>query len=69
VVTLAAADPAQSGKTAQLPKQEELAALPQSRYPRVVAAAAALALCRDHDDYFDWNLDLLVEGTRGKQRD
>jgi TetR/AcrR family tetracycline transcriptional repressor len=69
VVTLAAADPARSDKSAQLPKQEELAALPESRYPRVVAAAAALALGRDHDDYFDWNLDLLVEGTRGKQRD
>jgi AcrR family transcriptional regulator len=49
-------------------KRARLESLPPSRYPNVIAAAPALAACRDEDDYFALNLDLLVQGVRGLHR-
>lgn len=48
-------------------KTATLAALAPDRYPNVQAAAPALVKCRDEDDYFGTNLDLLVAGVRGVQ--
>ncbi|MFI7543154.1 TetR/AcrR family transcriptional regulator [Actinoplanes sp. NPDC049599] len=49
-------------------KRARLDSLPPSRYPNVIAAAPALVVCRDEDDYFALNLDLLVQGVRGLRR-
>jgi AcrR family transcriptional regulator len=75
IITLANGDPAQGPP----PKGEEreqilrekharLASLPPAQYPNVIAAAPALVACRDEDDYFALNLDLLVQGVRGLPR-
>ncbi|MEU7907906.1 TetR/AcrR family transcriptional regulator C-terminal domain-containing protein [Actinoplanes sp. NPDC049118] len=49
-------------------KRARLASLPPERYPNVIAAGPALVVCRDSDEYFALNLDLLVQGVRGIQR-
>jgi len=74
VITLVASDP-----TPRLTGEERdqmlrrrrafLESLSPARYPNVIAAAPALAVCRDEDDYFALNLDLLVQGVRGIRRD
>ena len=46
-------------------KRAAFAALSPERYPNVLAAGPALAVCGDEDDYFAVNLDLLVAGVRG----
>lgn len=76
VITLAGADPTpapvQAGEQRDQTlrdKRARLESLPPARYPNVIAAASALVVCRDEDDYFALNLDLLVQGVRGLQRD
>jgi TetR/AcrR family tetracycline transcriptional repressor len=75
VITLVASDPA----PALLPPGDErdqvlrrkratLESLSPDRYPNVVAAAPALVVCRNEEDYFVLNLDLLVQGVRGIRR-
>ena len=49
-------------------KRARLESLPPSRYPNVIAAAPTLVSCRETDDFFDLNLDLLVNGVRGLPR-
>ncbi|GAB1695077.1 TetR/AcrR family transcriptional regulator [Krasilnikovia sp. M28-CT-15] len=49
-------------------KRAALEVLSPARYPHVVAAAPALVGCADRDDYFAFNIDLLVQGTRGVRR-
>jgi AcrR family transcriptional regulator len=49
-------------------KRARLESLPPDRYPNVIAAGPALVVCRDGDEYFALNLNLLVEGVRGIQR-
>jgi TetR/AcrR family tetracycline transcriptional repressor len=49
-------------------KRARLESLPPERYPNVIAAGPALVVCRDGNDYFALNLDLLVQGVRGIQR-
>lgn len=50
-------------------KRARLEALPPESYPHVIAAANALVVCRDEEEYFVLNLDLLVQGVRGLRRD
>ncbi|WP_067509344.1 TetR/AcrR family transcriptional regulator [Actinoplanes sp. TFC3] len=45
-------------------KKALLEALSPERYPRVIAAAPDLVNCFGQDDYFELNLDLLVQGVR-----
>jgi AcrR family transcriptional regulator len=75
IVTLANGDPAAgpppSGEAREQvlrDKRARLDALPPLQYPNVIAAAPALVTCRDEDDYFALNLDLLVQGVRGLHR-
>jgi TetR/AcrR family tetracycline transcriptional repressor len=49
-------------------KRARLDSLPPERYPNVIAAGPALVVCRDEDDYFALNLELLVQGVRGIRR-
>jgi TetR/AcrR family tetracycline transcriptional repressor len=75
VITLVGADPTPSPhageerEQALRDKRARLESLPPARYPNVIAAAPALVVCRDEDDYFALNLDLLVQGVRGLRRD
>jgi TetR/AcrR family tetracycline transcriptional repressor len=75
VITLVGADPMpgpQAGEEraqALRDKRARLESLPPTRYPNVIAAAPALVVCRDEEDYFALNLDLLVQGVRGIRRD
>jgi AcrR family transcriptional regulator len=76
VITLVGADPIpgppQAGEEREQglrDKRARLESLPPARYPNVIAAAPALVVCRDEDDYFALNLDLLVQGVRGLHRD
>lgn len=72
IITLVAADP---GPATAHPgadheqvlrdKRARLDSLPPERYPNVIAAGPALVTCRDGEDYFALNLDLLVRGVRG----
>ena len=75
VITLVVGDPLPamvSGEpdfaAAMRRKQAMLQALDPERYPNVIAAAPAIVSCRDDDDYFDLNIDLLVQGVRGSRR-
>ncbi|MEV4704591.1 TetR/AcrR family transcriptional regulator [Actinoplanes sp. NPDC049316] len=49
-------------------KQAMLQALEPERYPNLIAAAPALVGCHGQDDYFEVNIDLLVQGVRGSSR-
>jgi len=49
-------------------KRARLESLPPERYPNVIAAGPDLVVCRDTDEYFALNLDLLVQGVRGIRR-
>jgi AcrR family transcriptional regulator len=49
----------------QRTKRVALASLSPERYPRVVAAAAALTTCEDEDAYFNFGLELLLAGVSG----
>ena len=76
VITLVGADPTpgpwqrgEEREQALRDKRARLESLSPTRYPNVIAAAPALVVCRDEDDYFALNLDLLVQGVRGLQRD
>ncbi|MEV4635721.1 TetR/AcrR family transcriptional regulator C-terminal domain-containing protein [Actinoplanes sp. NPDC049548] len=76
VITLVAADPSPGPMLAGEAREEMLrqkkamlGALSPERYPNVIAAAPFLPACRDEDDYFALNLDLLVQGVRGLRRD
>jgi TetR/AcrR family tetracycline transcriptional repressor len=76
VITLVSSDPSPGPPCAGAEREQavrdkkaRLASLPPSRYPNVIAAAPSLVVCRDHDDYFALNLDLLVQGVRGIRRD
>jgi len=76
VITLVGADPdpwpRQAGaerEQALRDKRARLESLPPASYPNVIAAAPALVVCRDEDDYFALNLDLLVQGVRGIRRE
>ncbi|WP_249998709.1 TetR/AcrR family transcriptional regulator [Actinoplanes sp. M2I2] len=75
IITLVAADPSPAPPRPEVDEDQarrdklaRLASLPPERYPRVIAAGPALVACRDGDDYFDLNIDLLVEGVRGVRR-
>jgi TetR/AcrR family tetracycline transcriptional repressor len=75
IVTMANGDPAagppSSGEEREQmlrDKRARLESLAPSHYPNVIAAASALVVCRDEDDYFALNLDLLVQGVRGLRR-
>lgn len=75
VITLVAADPSPGVPPAGEEregmlrhKKAMLGALSPERYPNVIAAAPYLAVCRDEDDYFALNLDLLIAGVRGLRR-
>ncbi|GAA3339377.1 TetR/AcrR family transcriptional regulator C-terminal domain-containing protein [Amorphoplanes nipponensis] len=75
IITLAVADavpgPPPTGEEreqALRDKRARLESLPPGRYPNVIAAAPALVVCRDEDDYFSLNLDLLVGGLHGLRR-
>jgi TetR/AcrR family tetracycline transcriptional repressor len=48
-------------------KRAALEALSPARYPNVVAAAPSLVGCTDDREYYELNLDLLVQGIRGIQ--
>lgn len=73
IITLAGADPT-AGPHGEDPEQTQrhkralLGALAPERYPRIIAAAPALIVCRSRDDYFSRNIDLLVQGARGVAR-
>jgi TetR/AcrR family tetracycline transcriptional repressor len=75
VITLVTSQPGRHGQPlegeerAQMirEKRAALEALSPSRYPNVVAAAPALVVCRNEDDYYAMNLNLLVQGVRGIQ--
>lgn len=75
VITMVGADPgpwpARAGverEQALRDKRARLESLPPESYPNVIAAAPALVVCREEDDYFALNLDLLVQGVRGLRR-
>jgi len=75
ILTLANGDPApgpplagEEREQGLRDKRARLESLPPARYPHVIAAAPALVACRDDDDYFALNLDLLVQGVRGLRR-
>lgn len=75
IVALVASDPtpgprqAGDGRDQDLrEKRARLESLPPDRYPNVIAAGPALVVCRDGDEYFALNLNLLVQGVRGIQR-
>ena len=74
VITLVGADPTPNPYAGEerdqliREKRAKLESLSPARYPNVVAAAPALVACRDADDYFTLNLDLLVLGVRGLSR-
>jgi TetR/AcrR family tetracycline transcriptional repressor len=75
IITMAVADPApgppptgEEREQSLRDKRARLESLPPSRYPNVIAAAPALVQCREEDDYFALNLDLLVQGVRGLPR-
>jgi AcrR family transcriptional regulator len=75
IVTLANADPAggppHTGadlEQVMRVKRARLESLPPARFPNVIAAGPALVACREADDFFDLNVDLLVQGVRGLPR-
>jgi AcrR family transcriptional regulator len=72
VITLVVGDPmAPGGADAAADmrhKQAMLQALEPERYPNLIAAAPALVSCRGQDDYFEVNIDLLVQGVKGSRR-
>jgi TetR/AcrR family transcriptional regulator, tetracycline repressor protein len=75
IITLVAADPSPAPPRPEADEEQvmrdkraRLSSLPPERYPNVIAAGPALVTCRDGDDYFDLNLDLLVQGVRGVRR-
>ena len=75
IVTLANADPVggphRTGEELEQVfrvKRARLESLPPSRFPNVIAAAPALVACREADDFFDLNVELLVQGVRGLPR-
>jgi AcrR family transcriptional regulator len=73
IITLAAADPTagprgEEAEQALRHKRALLEALPPARYPRVIAAAPTLVVCRSDDEYYALNVDLLVQGVRGLRR-
>jgi TetR/AcrR family tetracycline transcriptional repressor len=70
IITLAGADPTAGprGEEAEQTLRQKralLEALPPGRYPRVIAAAPTLVVCRSDDEYYARNVDLLVQGVRG----
>jgi TetR/AcrR family transcriptional regulator, tetracycline repressor protein len=72
VITLADSDPTPMPRGAgderdQMvrDKRARLESLPPGRFPNVLAAAPHLVVCRDAEEYFALNLDLLVQGVRG----
>jgi AcrR family transcriptional regulator len=77
VITMVTSEPGRSGRTMEEEAREQmvrekraaLEALSPARYPNVVAAAPSLVGCADSDKYYEVNLDLLVQGIRGIQRD
>ena len=74
VITLVGADPTPNPYAGEerdqviREKRAKLESLSPARYPNVVAAAPALVACREADDYFTLNLDLLVLGVGGLSR-
>jgi TetR/AcrR family tetracycline transcriptional repressor len=75
MITMAVADPmpgprptGEEREQSLREKRARLESLPPARYPNVIAAAPALVVCREDDDYFALNLDLLVQGVRGLPR-
>lgn len=74
VITLVGADPTPSPYAGEerdqviREKRAKLESLSPARYPNVIAAAPALVTCREADDYFALNLDLLVLGVHGLSR-
>ena len=74
VITLVGADPTPSPYAGEerdqviREKRAKLESLSPARYPNVIAAAPALVACREADDYFALNLDLLVLGVHGLSR-
>ena len=75
VITLVGADPAMGPPRAGEEREQvlrdkraRLESLSPAQYPNVIAAAPTLVMCRDQDDYFALNLDLLVQGVRGLPR-
>lgn len=76
VITLVGADPAPGPRQAGAEREQSLRdkrarleSLPPTVYPNLIAAAPALVICRDAEDYFSLNLELLVQGVRGIRRD
>ena len=75
VITLVTSEPGRAGPVLQGEAREQmlrnkrasLASLSPARYPNVLASASALVACADVDEYFGFNLDLLVQGIRGVQ--
>ncbi|MFI5936302.1 TetR/AcrR family transcriptional regulator [Actinoplanes sp. NPDC051494] len=72
VVALVAGDPGQREVATDEDRESRiryktasLAALPPARFPHLIAAAPGLVSCFGQDDFFDLNLDLLVQGVRG----
>ncbi|HEV8173447.1 MAG TPA: TetR/AcrR family transcriptional regulator [Actinoplanes sp.] len=75
VITMVTSQPGRAGRTLEDEAREQmfrekraaLEALSPARYPNVVAAAPSLVGCTDDHEYYELNLDLLVQGIRGIQ--
>ncbi|WP_345654069.1 TetR/AcrR family transcriptional regulator [Streptomyces tremellae] len=75
IVTLITSEPGPSHQLADEPRADavrgrraHINSLPPQKFPNVVAAADALADCRNEDTYYARGIALLVEGTKGIRR-